>query len=69
MFGTVNAGANMGIMSLYSTIASLGSSFVLAMLAPVLGPSAAHIIGIVGLAITVIFITLLNTNTAKLKEE
>lgn len=68
LFGTANAGANMGIISLYSTIASLGSSLVLAMLAPILGASAAHIIGIVGIAISVVLVTMIDTNTAKLKE-
>ena len=68
MFGNANAGANMGIMSVQATLASLACSFTMAYLVPAMGPMANHIIGIGGMVIAVLLISALNTNTARLKE-
>lgn len=67
MFGTKNAGANMGILMTYSTITAVGSSVLVNILTPVLGELTPNIIGVVGIAIALIFMFFLDTDTSKLK--
>lgn len=67
LFGSANAGANFGIVSLQATIASFLSSFALSIFAPILGPAANHIIGIVGIALAVILISMIDMDTSKIK--
>ena len=68
MFGTKNAGANMGILMIHGTITALGSSMVLRFLAPVIGELAPNIIGIVSMVLGIIFMSLIDTDTSKIKK-
>ena len=69
MFGNLNAGSNVGFISLYSTVASLAAPVVVTFLSPVLGVNVNHIVGIVGVLIAVVLIILMDTDTSKLKTE
>lgn len=69
MFGNLNAGSNVGFISLYSTVASLAAPVVVTFLSPVLGVNVNHIVGIVGVLIAVVLIILMDTDTSKLKAE
>ena len=69
LFGSKNAGTNMGLMSVQATIASLACSATLAYLVPLFGPLTNHVVSIAGIAIAVVLISLLDVNTAKLKEK
>ena len=69
MFGNANAGANVGFMSLYSTISSLASPMLVSLLTPVFLANTNHIIGIAGCVLAVAFVFILDTDTSKLKEE
>ena len=68
MFGNTNAGANVGFISLYNTITSFGAPVLVSLLTPVLMANTSHIIGIAGVAVAILLIFMLDTNTAKLKE-
>ena len=69
MFGNTYAGANVGFMSLYSTISSLASPVLVSLLTPVFAANTNHIIGIAGVLLAVILVFLLDTDTSKLKAE
>jgi len=69
MFGNANAGANVGFISLYNTITSFGAPVLVSLLTPILAANTNHIVGIAGTAVAIVFIFIMDTNTAKLKEE
>ena len=69
LFGSKNAGANMGLMSVQATLASLACSATLAYLVPAFGPGTKHVVSVVGMGIAILLIGSLNTNTAELKKE
>ena len=69
MFGNTFAGANVGFMSLYSTISSLASPVMVSLLVPFFAEKTNHIIGIAGGVLAVILVFILDTDTSKLKED
>ncbi len=69
MFGNANAGANVGFISLYNTITSFGAPVLVSLLTPILAANTNHVVGIAGTAVAIAFIVIMDTNTAKLKEE
>ncbi len=69
MFGNANAGANMGIVSLYSTISSVSAPMLVTLFTPVFAANTSHLIGIAGILLAIVCIVLLDPDTAKLKEE
>ena len=69
MFGNANAGANVGFISLYNTITSFGAPVLVSLLTPILAANTNHIVGIAGTAVAIVFIFIMDTDTAKLKTE
>lgn len=69
MFGFKNSGANSGFVNIASSVGSFGGPLVLTAVTPLLGTGAVHIVGIAGACIALASLLMIDTDTAKTKDE
>lgn len=67
LFGFRYSGSNNGLITLYSTLSSFAMPVMVSFVQPFAGDITNHVIGIAGLALAILLVGLIDTDTAKLK--